>query len=246
MIVGKRQRQHQARLRFFRRAPPAFIAPWPRPRMADFRHVDDRREMRAANAALIGNGERAALAVLRAEILRSRAFMASSFKFLGKCKHVLFVHVAHHRHDQPCSVSTAMPMWIIFLVNDFPAASSRLELKTGCFFNASATDFKHEGSQRQARAFFFVSRDVFLAQVSSAVMSASSNCVTCGMAFQLSPMRSAMTLRKRRHRLLGNLAPLGEINVFRRGLCRRAGSGRACGWRGRAYASAGCKRARRP
>ena len=76
-----------------------------------------------------------------------------------------------------------------------PVASSRLELKIGCFFNVAWTAFSANGVRVRRAPRASKSAWYFLRSSINAVMSASSNCVTRGTAVQLSRIRWLITLR---------------------------------------------------
>ena len=73
--------------------------------------------------------------------------------------------------------------------------SSRLELNSGCFFSVSATALSTSGVSVSRAPFFSYLAANFFRNSFNRVKSASSNCVTRGTAFQLSPIRRAMTCR---------------------------------------------------
>ena len=75
------------------------------------------------------------------------------------------------------------------------AASSRLELKIGCFFNVPTSALSTSGVSVSRAPFFSYLAANFLRSAFNCVKSASSNCVTRGTAFQLSDIRRTMTWR---------------------------------------------------
>ena len=117
MIVAQRQRRHQARLdfavahdRFHRAAAEA--------EDGDFRQIDDRREMRAANRALVGNRERAAFHFFGGNFPVAR-FRGERFQFLRQIEHGFFVHVADDRNHQALVRVHRDAEMDIFLDDDF-------------------------------------------------------------------------------------------------------------------------------
>ena len=78
--------------------------------MADFRPVDDGREMAAADAALIGNGEGAALQFFQRNFAVAR-FGGHFVQLPSRASAMSFLSTSRRTGTiKPCSVSTAMPM----------------------------------------------------------------------------------------------------------------------------------------
>ena len=75
------------------------------------------------------------------------------------------------------------------------AASSRLELKIGCFFNVPTSALSTSGVSVNRAPFFSYLGANFLRNTFNCVKSASSNCVTRGTVFQLSDIRRTITWR---------------------------------------------------
>ncbi len=98
MVVGERQRHHQARRE--RLAVPHRLGGALRhAEDRDFRRVDDRRERRAADAAQARDREAAALHVGRAELAFAR-LRGERRHLRGDREHALLVGVLDHRHDE--------------------------------------------------------------------------------------------------------------------------------------------------
>ena len=86
---------------------------------------------------------------------------------------------------RPSGVSTATPMWKYFLMIDALADLSSEELNCGNCFSAVTQALIMKASIVSLKPFFSVSTVCALRKASSSVMSASSNCVTCGIVTQL-------------------------------------------------------------
>jgi hypothetical protein len=161
----------------------------------DFRFVHDGREMGSADAPLVGDGERAAFE--SSPDLAVAGFAASSSSSRDRSS-MLFLSTSRITGTiRPASVSTAMPIWIVILLKTISwAASSRLLLSAGCFLSGGTTARKAKLVSVNRAPFFRKPAHISCADALSVGDVALSNCVTCGMAFQFSLMRRAITWRK--------------------------------------------------
>src|SRR5262250_2820484 len=98
MIVGERQRQHQA----WHEGEIAVHGPHRGPgysQYGDFGGVDDRRERRAADAAEARDGEAATLHARRRQ-LSGPSLLGELPEVAGELVHVLAIRIAYHRHHE--------------------------------------------------------------------------------------------------------------------------------------------------
>ena len=86
---------------------------------------------------------------------------------------------------RPPGVSTATPMWKYFLMMMLSPDLSSEELNCGYWRSAVTQALIMKASIVSLKPFFSVSTVCALRKASRSVMSASSNCVTCGIEIQL-------------------------------------------------------------
>ena len=131
VIVGQRQRQHEAR----REAAGRLVVDRLHPRARDaedrdFRRVDDRREVGAADAAEVGDAEAAALHFLERDLAAAR--LLRQLRELHRQLHdVLLIRVADDRHEQPAIGVHGDADVDVFLDDDFVGrqVDRRVELR---------------------------------------------------------------------------------------------------------------------
>src|SRR5450759_2634851 len=184
MVVRQRQRQHQPRhecVILVHRLDDGLGHAEDR----QFRRVDDRRERRAADAAQAGNREAAALHFGCGDLLLAGA-RADLAEFPGNLHDTLLVHIAQHRHHQSVGRINRHADVEVLLEHQIlsPLASSDA-LNSGNCCSATTTAFTMNASGVILMFCLAYSTPSSLRKASISVMSASSNCVMCGMVTQL-------------------------------------------------------------
>ena len=151
VIVGKTERQHQARLK--RGAVPLRLhlrAHGAEDR--DFRRVDDRRESRAADAAEARNRERTALNIRRRDLAFAHA-RRDAGQFLAQFQNAFAVDVAYDRHDEPVRRVDGNADVVIVLEDQRILGGRERRIDVRIFLQCRHRGFEQERDQRHAIAF---------------------------------------------------------------------------------------------
>ena len=129
----------------------------------DFGFVDDRCEVRAADAALVGNGERATLQFVAGDFAFAR-LGGERFQFLGQLDEILLIHVTDDGDDQAeLGVHRDADVNVV-LEHDFLRGFIQAGIEDRIFLQRVGHGFKYEARHGQPRAFFLVGLDVFFPQ----------------------------------------------------------------------------------
>ena len=197
VVVGQRQRQHAAAARTGRLLVVDRLHP--RARDAedrDFRRVDDRREVGAADAAEIRDAEAAALHLLERDLARRAPSPTAARARPTSCT-MFFVSASRMTGtSRPRSVSTATPMLTYFLrmISLGRHVDRRVELRE--HLQRRRDDLHRDRRHRQVAAGGLrpASR-TSCAAPRAPVMSARSCCVTCGIVAHAA-LRCSAVLRR--------------------------------------------------
>jgi len=121
--------------------------------------------MSTADAALIGDGKTAAGELSRGNF-SSRAFFASSSSYRDSTTRFFFIHVTDDGTIKTRFVSTAMRCDNI-PCKRFPRGFVEAGIEDGVFFQVATIAFQDKRGDCETGALFFISRNIFFAQVST-------------------------------------------------------------------------------
>ena len=163
MIVGHGDGHHQARFDFSFTHDGLHHAA----AEAENRHfgaVDDGREMRAADGALVRNGEGAAAHVVEANLPVAR--LGGEFHHvLRELQEVFLVHVADDRHEQARFGVHGETEVNVFLEHDLVREFVEAGVERGMLLQRVRHGLQHERRDGELRAFLFVFGRKFLPQI---------------------------------------------------------------------------------
>ena len=125
--------------------------------------VDDRREMAAADAALVGNRKRAALQLFEGNLALA-GLLRERVQLLRKLKKIFLVDVAQHRHDQPAfGVHGDADVAVVF-VNDLVGCFVHAGVGARMLFQSAAKHQQQKRREREMGALFLIGGGVLFAQ----------------------------------------------------------------------------------
>ena len=221
MVIRQSQRRHHADFHLAITGDGLHRAP-AQAEDRNFRLVDDGREMRPANRALIRDRERAALHFVGGDFAVT-GFLGELFEFLRQIEHALLVHVADDRNDQARVRVHRDADVEIFLEHDLARYLVEAGVEDRVFLQRFDQRLEHERREGQLRSFGFVGGRKLFAQLVQPreVGLVELRDVRDGVpAFPHAPRDD---LTQRRESFLAHRPPLGEINRLGSGFRRRSG-----------------------
>src|SRR5882724_611937 len=150
VVVGERERQHEPR-REFLSVPHRLHYRARYAEDGDLGGIDDRREVRAADAAEAGNGKGAALQVAGLQLLVARQ-LGNFRELVREIEHPLAIGVAHHRDDQAAGRVDRHADVEVFLDDDVLARFIERGVELRVLAQRRHTRLDHEGEHRELEA----------------------------------------------------------------------------------------------